>query len=369
MSLYAAVILLGQVGNNMELAVPPATADQPAAVRFADQSESPAPPFRPTAETPARPGVRTAAIDSASPSQLPAVRTEPAAAIAESQVTGTPPAANSQTLQVAATMMEEILVLDEQSQQNQRRVRLVEALSRISDPVLQSTAIRAYWELAQSIANSRYAADKMRVLSEVSPPAAETDRALLAEALAAAEAEEAAAQDALLSAQYGLLRVTGMSLEDALPWPADVPLIAPYRTQFSMIFANQPAPLSLRQIHQSLPGKLRLIEKRVSAMAAAESATDALLESYKGGRTPLVQLLPTIERLDRSRRAFLNAVVDYNHQIAEYSLAVVGSGVGPETLVATLIKIPAVNNSLVDIPRDVRQAGASTAARDGVQSR
>jgi hypothetical protein len=214
-----------------------------------------------------------------------------------------------------------------------------------------------------AIATSRFAADKARVLGEVPSPAAETDRVLLDEALADAEAEEAAAQDTLLAAQYGLLRVTGMPLEDALPWPVDAPLVAPYRTQFATIFANQPAPLGLRQIHQSLPGKLSLIEKRVAAMSAAETATDTLLESYKRGGLPLVQLLSTVERLDRSRRAFVGAVVDYNHQIAEYSLAVVGSGVGSETLVATLIKVPATTSTLVELPRDVRQAGASAPAR------
>lgn len=266
--------------------------------------------------------------------------------------------ANSQALQVAGTMMEEILVLDEANQHSLRRVRLVETLSRIGDPAVQAAAIRAYWELARAIANVRYAADKVRVLSEVSPPGDETERALLEEALADAEATEAAAQDGLLAAQYGLIRVSGLPAEDLLPWPADAPLVGSYRTQFETIFAGRPAPLSLRQIHHGLPGKLLLVEKRVAAVAAAEGATDSLLQAYKSGRVPLSQLLPTIDRLDQSRRQFLDSIVDYNNQIADYAVAVVGS-YGTETLVGTLIKTPAADSSLVTIPRDVRQAAAS----------
>lgn len=373
MSLYVAVVLLGQVGNSAEDGPSPVNAAAPAAVRFADQDESPAAafrsaaPLRPDVQAPARPALRTSVGDSATLNTVPAIRAQQSAEMAVPAVAAAPPTGNSQELQVAATIMQEILVPDEQAQQSVRRVRLVETLSRLGEPGLQSAAIRAYWDLAQTIATARFAADKVRVLAEVAVPTDETDRVLLTEARADAEAEEAAAHDALLAAQYGLLRITSMPFEDVLPWPADAPLVAPYRTQFATIFANQSAPLSLRQIHQSLPGKLTLIEKRVSAMAAAENAADILLETYKRGGISLVQLLATIDRLERSRRAFLNAVVDYNYQIAEYSLAVVGSGIGSETLVATLIKISAANGSLVEIPRDVRQAGALAPVREGEQ--
>jgi hypothetical protein len=221
----------------------------------------------------------------------------------------------------------------------------------MGDPSLKSAAIRAYWDLTQAIATERFSADKLRMLTEVNAPALDADRVLLAEAVADAEAEVSSAQDSLMTAQFTLLRVTGVNMQDALPWPADAPLVAPYRTQFTTIFANQPAPLSLRQIHQSLPGKLQLIEKRVAAMGAAENATDTLLENYKRTAVPLTQVLSSIERLDQSRRAFVNAIVDYNNQIAEYSLSVVGSGVGSETLVATLIKVPNANTGLVEVPR------------------
>jgi hypothetical protein len=376
MPLFVAVILLGQVAENNQVGVPVDNTMQVSpAVDVADQEQPPAAslrsPVRPAVGAPVRPSVdaparssRASVVDNVNADrpepafrrQQPAVLEEPSVVTAAAAVAPAAPATtqangNPQSLQVATTMMAGILVLDEQTQANLRRVRLVEALSRIGDPSLKSEAIRAYWDLTQAIAAERFSADKLRVLTEVNAPANDADRVLLAEAVADAEAEVSAAQDALLTAQFTLLRVSGLNLQDALPWPADAPLVAPYRTQFTTIFANQPAPLSLRQIHQSLPGKLLLIEKRVAAMGAAENATDTLLESYKRAGVPLTQLLASIERLDRSRRAFVNAIVDYNNQIAEYSLSVVGSGVGSETLVTTLIKVPNANTPLVEIPR------------------
>lgn len=401
MTLYAAVLLLGQVGADVQSTSPNVISnDQP--VQYSDQTESPAAaelgqpaplrpavqsaPLRPalqarseqteqsasvqpSASVPLRPAVRATASDENSVRQLQPQRTQPPAEIKAGPVAAVAAAPNAQSLHIAATMMEELLVLDEPSSQTLRRVRLVEALSRIGDPSQQSSAIQAYWDLAQAVAVTRFSSDKVRLMSDVGTPASESDQVLLAEAFANAEAEEAAAKDALLAAQFNLLQATGMPSQDTLPWPADAPLVAAYRTRFETIFANQPAPLGLRQIHQSLPGKLNLIEKRVSAMSAAESAADTLIETFKRGGVPLTAVLASIERLDQSRRSFVNSVVDYNHQIAQYSVAVVGAGLGSETLVTTLIKTSNTNSSLVDIPGEVRQAGASTPARDGMQRR
>jgi hypothetical protein len=390
MSLLTAVLLLGQVGTAGQFQVPADSANVSDAVQVDETQPDPL-PLRPRADSPQPPssravitddqpdnsyqagGVRPAQFAEPKPTaRLNAGAPTPAApstTVPPASVSGAAPTANaavpsnSSALQVAATMVAEILAVDEQSRQHVRQVALVEALSRLGDPALQSNAIRAYWHLARCIAQVRYSSDKVRVLSEVASPNADSDRALLEEALAASEAEEAAAQDAVLAAQYELLRVTGIPLETALPWPADAPLVAAYRTQFESIYANRPAPLAVRQIHHSLPGKLWIIEKRLAAMAAAEGASDAMLAAYKGNRATVSQLLGVIERLDQSRQLFFVAIVDYNHQIAEYSLAAVGAGVRPETLVTTLIKSPITNSALVNIPRDVQPAAAAEAVR------
>jgi hypothetical protein len=389
MSVLLTAILFAQVAGGDPADVPTDRFSSPAPVEFNPVEASPVPeappvqgvspvqeapqaPSRPASMPPASGGLRNSVSDTGVPASrppltpetsLPSVQAPSEWSVPATEVTAAPGAA-AQNLHVAATMMEEILALEEPSDQKLRRVRLVEALARLGDRTQQSTAIRSYWDLAQAIAAARFAADKVRLLSEVTAPASEADQVLLAEALADAEAEEAAAQDQLLAAQFTLLRVTGLAAPDTLPWPADVPLVAPYRTQFTTIFAQQPAPLAIRQIHESLPGKLALIAKRVTAMAAAESAADTFLAGHQRGAVPLDQLLASVERLDRSRRTFVAAVVDYNHQIAEYSLNVVGTGVGSETFVATLIKTPTQASGLVDIPSGVRQAGATLPPRE-----
>jgi hypothetical protein len=366
MTLYVAMMLLGQVGNSGDTGTIPVDQLDPAVIQAAGQEPSPPAtfrspaPFRPQADAPLQPSARRT-VDTIQPA---ATIRQPAATIAEPPAE---PAAPAGSLQIGTSMIQQILKPDEPAPKNVRQVRLVETLTRIgADPTRQASTIRAYWELAQAIASSRFSADKLRMVSEIAAPNADADRVLLAEAIADAEAEVAAAEDAVLAAQFGLLRASSLPFEDQLPWPADAPLIAPYRTQFASIFAHQPAPLGLLQIHLSLPGKLTLIEKRVAAMAAAETASDTLLAHYQQGAGSLVQLLAAIERLDRARRVFLTAVIDYNDQIARYSVAVVGSGVGSETLVATLIKLPAAT---VEVPRVARQAGTATPTRQGLQTR
>jgi hypothetical protein len=239
-------------------------------------------------------------------------------------------------------------------------MRLVEAISRVPGTSFQAPAIGAYWKLVRAVALSRYAAGNVQELLEIPAPNQEPDRALLEATVRAAEAEEAAAGEELLAAQHQLLQAAAMPWEGQLPWPVDLPLISPYRTQFDTYYAQRPAPPQVRQIHHSLPHKLRLIDKRFAAVAAAESARDAMLESFKRGATPLTLLLQSSQRMEQSRRAFVESVVDYNERIAEYSLVTVGSGLAPETLVSTLIRTAPAGGNLVQVPRDVRTASGET---------
>lgn len=359
MSLLTAILLFGQVAAN-EGYQNGSTVTEAAAVQV-DTTAEPAAPQPPRADVPRRPSTRDSIAGTPAPASLPALQAEPATPVVEPKSEPLQ-ATNAGTLQVASSMFEQMLALDAQSQQHVRRIPLVDALPRLGEPAVQLAAVRSYWDLARRIAHARYTTDKVRVISEIGAPNNDTDKVLLNEALRGAEAEEAAAQDAVLAGQYGLLKSAGLPAETALPWPADAPLVAQYRTQFETIFATRPAPLAIRQIHHSLPGKLLLIEKRVAAMAAAETATDSILEAYKENRASISQLLNAIERLEGAREYFLDAVIDYNDQIAEYSIAVVGPAVGPETLVATLIKAPIASPNLVNIPRDVRQATAAESA-------
>lgn len=366
MNLFVAVVLLGQVSASGEFS--PRLGEFSPRISIADQSA----PSQEAAEPPAQPSAQLSVPSSAS-APSPQALAEPAPAVNVAPSLGSAPAADTpralsgstaavsnENTSYAAALLENILAFDEQSQTSTRRVRLVDVVSRTADSQAQAVAIGAYWELALAIGRFRYAQEKVQLLLTVPAANDDADRALVESAIATAEAHEVAAQDELLAAQYRLIRAGGLSQDGMLPWPSDLPLVGAYRTNFESFFAQRAAPVEIRHIHHSLPGKLRLIHKSVAAVAAAETAADAMLENYKQGRCSAALLLQTIDSLERSQYAFLGAVVDYNERIAEYSLAAVGGGVAPETLVSTLIKVPSANSVLATIPQDVRQVNAVT---------
>jgi hypothetical protein len=363
MNAFLAVILLGQVGGETSISdsfrdnfskQPPAViepredeiaasppADEPAVIRQPTRAVL-------TADSPpARSRLSQAIAGSATPRAVAQPTQQPA---------------NTEA-QYATTLLGNLLTLDEESQSKYRKTKLVEAVSRSMDVQAQALAIGAYWDLAMHIGRLRFAQDKVALLTSLPGQNDPVERALLDSAVATALANEAAAHDELMAAQYRLVRTSGISAEGTLPWPADMPLVSAYRTNYETFFAQRPAPLEIRHIHQSLPGKLRLIERCVTAVSAAENAKDALLQNYSQGqgRTSVTPLLESTERLEKARHAFLAAVVDYNDRIAEYSLAAVGPSIGPETLVTTLIKAPASATNMASVPRDVRQATIETA--------
>jgi hypothetical protein len=266
----------------------------------------------------------------------------------------------SELTQYATEILEGVLARDEQTQPRVRKIKLVEVISQSMDVQGQAIAIGAYWEVAMHGGRLGFAQHKVAFLSTIPAPNDAAERAVLESALATAEANEATAQDELLAAQYRLIRSAAISWNEVLPWPADVPFVGAYRTNYETFFAQRTAPLEIRHIHQSLPGKLRLIERCAASVSAAETATETLAQSYKQGRSSVTTLLESIERLERARHAFLSAVVDYNDRIAEYSLAAVGTSIGPETLVSTLIKAPSAAANMTSIPRDMRAANVET---------
>jgi hypothetical protein len=362
MNAFLALILLGQTGGDLSISDSVAAdrfvTQPPAAVDTSVEDGSALPPLEPTPAP--RPASRTMLT-----ADSPANRPRPSQAFGTGAtqrgvIQATIPAVSQET-QYATTILENMLTLDEEAQTKVRKVKLVEAVSQSMDVQNQAIAIGAYWDLAMHIGRLRFAQDKVAVLSTVQAPNDPAERANLDAAFASAEVNEATAQDQLLAAQYRLVRTATIAAGEQLPWPTDIPLVGAYRTNYETFFAQRTAPLEIKHIHQSLPGKLKLIERCTAAVIKAETAMDATVANYKQGRSPLAALLESTERLERARNSFLTAVVDYNDRIAEYSLAAVGPSIGPETLVTTLIKAPSAATNMATIPRDVRQANVETA--------
>jgi hypothetical protein len=236
-------------------------------------------------------------------------------------------------------------------------VALVDLLRRIGDNGSRQRAVQSYWRLCLAIAEQNFARQEARYLSELARPQSQLEDSLLTAEVTQTRARQATVALKVLELQENLsdagrLETTGV------PRPVDRPFVGPYRTHFKELFANRTAPKHLKRIDRRLPHQLEVIERRADAVAAGESAASQLAQAYESGAAGLSHVLDSLERLSRTRRELLAAVLSYNEQIAEYSFAVVRPGVAPESLLGTLIRREVAAQPTMLADANVRPASA-----------
>ena len=230
---------------------------------------------------------------------------------------------------------------------------LLESFPATADTSAQSSVVKAYWRLATAIVRFKFAEEEATVLGQATEPQAAHERALLDAARAAALARQQQLQLAITTGQYELAERAFGSLADRLPWPADMPLMGRYRTNFDLLFAGRTAPISLLRIHKLLPTTLDTLEGCAAAANTGSVAVRQTAAAYASGQAALRELLLAIGQRREQTDAFADAVLRYNEQIADYALAVVGPTANPATIVSTLI--------------DSRTNPAAPAQSDGVR--
>ena len=245
----------------------------------------------------------------------------------------------SQAPSVRATtpqLVADALILPQGSTITGRPVSLVSVVATVAERSRQVAAVHAYWRLAEAVGEYHFAQDRQQRLSRLR--AGNDEEAELRTARTSADAQLREAEVQVATAQHDLAETLLLTGGTPLPLPADQPLVGPYRTLFAQLFAGRNAPHFIRVLDQTLPLRQRAVEGYASALLAAEDALDAALELQAGGQERLASVLAALEAQVRQQRAFLAAVCRYNHDIADYALAVVSSQATPEVLVATLIK-------------------------------
>ena len=115
-----------------------------------------------------------------------------------------------------------------------------------------------------------------------------------------------------------------ISPKSPLPLPADRPHVGPYRTNFDWFAAAGSPAVRARLIDRTLPVRRKAIDARNDAVEAARLAYEAASDAYQTGGVGVSTVLDSLDLWSQQRRAFLAAVCDYNHDIADYALAVVG---------------------------------------------
>lgn len=275
-----------------------------------------------------------------------------------------PPASakSKETLSRAEALLQQALGSADATPLDAEKTSLLQAIRHTAGAGDRLQAVRTYWRLVASIAVHRLAEQEEVVLRDAVEPPLPHERALLAAARSATSARRQQAQLTIAGLQWELAEQFQPSVTANLPWPTDVPLIGPYRTGHEVRFRELPAPLHLQRIDRMLPVSLKTIERQSAALFAAQEALGEVARAYHQGQAPLKLLLEAVAQLRAEREAFLSAVVYYNHQIAEYALAVIGPAADPATVVSTLIKPASSTTATGQRREEIRQTSAEEPA-------
>ena len=114
---------------------------------------------------------------------------------------------------------------------------------------------------------------------------------------------------------------------------------------------------------------------RLEAIHAAEEARQTILKAYLAGQVDVGELFAATRGLADQKRAWLASVCQYNHAIADYAFAVVGSETVGRELVSVLIRLadgepkrPRRRASYPGLPSGVEQADYEAPAAPSAKS-
>jgi hypothetical protein len=267
-------------------------------------------------------------------------------------------------------LVAEALAAPEQDPLAGRPVPLLEVLSRSGPRPRQLAAVQSYWSLACAVGEYHFLRREQELLTALAESAARgrrsTDKlvgSVLSAELALGSARLKEAELRVIAAQGELADRMGLAGADRSPLPTDEPHVGGYRTHFNVFFAVRPAPARLQLIERTLPLRCKAIDVRAEAVQAASDSLDAAQDAAGRGEIGVEQAVQRLGHLGRQRKAFLEAVRLYNHEIAEYALGVADPNAAPAVIQPMLIK-PKESST----PPPARQNSAATGGGDAVDA-
>lgn len=246
--------------------------------------------------------------------------------------------ASQANMATAATrqLIASLLRLPEGSPANGSPLTLREAIGATADRTRQLEITHLYWRLNEAVGALRAAWDEAQQLQQLQAPA--QDAGLLNAVRNSAAARLQAAALAVNRAQHELAEMAAMAPGAALPLPADLPHVGGYDTYYERLARTRAMPARARLIDRTLPLRRQVIDARVAAFEAARLSLESNLESHRYGQTSLAAVLDAVAETARQQESLVAAACQYNHDIADYALTVVGPQVNGETVVSMLIK-------------------------------
>ena len=217
----------------------------------------------------------------------------------------------------------------------QGSLSLADVLARCAEADRPS-AIQAYWRLSRATSNYNWALDEQKRLDQVVSNRGSVDGPMLSTVRAAAAARATEADLEKTFATAALARAPTLNISGLAP--SDHPLVGPYHTYYSQIFANRPVGRTW-EIDRTLPVRLKAINDRAAAVQSAVSAVHYAEQAHAAGEVDLRTVLACHEALHTQRRDFLDAVLQYNLDIGEYALAAAPVGTPADKIAAMLIPV------------------------------
>ncbi len=216
-----------------------------------------------------------------------------------------------------------------------RWVSLSQVLSRCQESE-RVVVTQAYWRLSRACSEHRWALDEQKRLEQIVANRNSIESPMLATARGSAAARVTESEIEVTNAWSALAR-TISSWDSAGNYrPADKPLVGPYHTYYNQIFASRPNA-NAWQIDRAMPLRLKAINDRASTVHSATSAIYYAEQAHAKGEADLQTVLACHDDLRIQRRNFLEAVLQYNLDVAEYAAAAAPAGTSSEKFASMLI--------------------------------
>jgi hypothetical protein len=129
----------------------------------------------------------------------------------------------------------------------------------------------------------------------------------------------------------------GRGADGDLPIPADLFLSAEYRTYYDEVYARADLPERTRLLGQSIPLRWKEVEMAGQALQPAEDWFVGATAALAQGNCSTGEFLRSFQFLVEAGASLVEAVHRYNAEIAEYSLAVTGGTLAPESIAVMLL--------------------------------
>ena len=195
----------------------------------------------------------------------------------------------------------------------------------------QRRIVNAYWDLSRAVAIYRWRKQSNNFLAQFDKDQAHSE---LQAARSTAKADLGRARLAVMKAQMSLGEIVGDD-DDEPTLPKDQPLVGRYLTKFDELFAKRKAPRHVKNIDRLLP----LQHQSIRDYAVAINLSRRALTSQQEAKAPVATLLRLYRQHSKNQQRFIEAVYEYNSNIAKYAMSVAPSSTPPESVVGMLIPI------------------------------